>query len=176
MNNETANQRAVSIATRDRLAGPVLGFERQYFVTEYARMDQTRRIRFLVGGLLVVVIGLVGSLMAIPLLIREPLQVVRPGATDLLASADRGAPATVQIRIGGSGDFLLLSEAPKDGALPTVRFGMPNHDMPPVRAEVELVEAGLFQASGRLEMPGRWRLIIEYGDKGAEFDFMLAEF
>ena len=139
-------------------------------------MDQTRRIQFLVGGLLLVIVGLVGSLMAIPLLIREPLQVVRPGATGLLASADRGAPATMQIRIGGSGDFVLLSEAPEDGALPTVRFGMPNHDMPPVRAEVELVEAGLFQATGRLEMPGRWRLIIEFGNEGAEFDFMLAEF
>ncbi|WP_306051793.1 hypothetical protein [Oceaniradius stylonematis] len=139
-------------------------------------MDQTRRIQILVVGLLLVIVGLVGSLMAIPLLIREPLQVARPGATGLLASADEGAPATVQIRIGGYGDFILLSEAPENGALPTVHFGMPNHDMPPVQAEVELVEAGLFQATGRLAMPGRWRLVIEFGDEGAEFDFKLAEF
>jgi hypothetical protein len=71
-------------------------------------MRQTRLIHFLVGGLLVVSVGLAGALLAIPLLIGDPLTVVCPGAPTMLAGAQDDRPAGLQIQVGGAGDFLLL--------------------------------------------------------------------
>jgi hypothetical protein len=139
-------------------------------------MQQTRHIHFIVGALLVAVVGLAGSLLAIPLLIGDPLQVVRPGAPTALANMEDGAPASLHIRVGGSGDFLLLVAREQADDPPLIRFDMPNHDMPPVEAEVDLVRDGLFQATGRLDMPGRWRIAIAFDDVGDELEFMLAEF
>lgn len=139
-------------------------------------MHQTRRVQLLVGGLLLVILGLAGSLMAIPFLIGEPLLVVRPGAPALLADAADGEPATVQIQIGASGDFLLVVVREESVNPPVVRFHMPIHEMAPVMAEVDAVGDGLFRAAGRLEMPGRWHVRIEFDDASMGVEFMLAEF
>ncbi|NMG41410.1 hypothetical protein GRZ55_19375 [Chelativorans sp. ZYF759] len=139
-------------------------------------MTQTRRIQLLAGGLLLVILGLAGSLMAIPLLIGEPLLVVRPGDPALLADAEDGEPATIQIQIGASGDFLMAVAREASVNLPVVRFHMLLHQMASVMAEVDAVADGIFRATGRLEMPGRWHVGIEFDDASIGVEFILAEF
>jgi hypothetical protein len=139
-------------------------------------MEEARRIRIGVGVLLVVMLGLVGALMAIPLFIGDPLTVVRPGAPALLADMEEGAPASLQIRVGGDGRFLLVGATARPVDDPEIRFDMPAHEMEPVEAEVEMVEDGLFRATGRLDMPGRWRIEIDLDGEQTELEFRLAEF
>jgi hypothetical protein len=142
-------------------------------------MDQARRIRIWVTGLLLMFLALIGSLMAIPWLIGEPLQVVRPGAPAVLADTRDGDLVDARIQVGGSGDFLLVvAGGRKVGAAdqPTIRFGMPVRQGSRIAAEVERVDAGFFQATGRLDMPGRWLVEISFGGMETELEFTLAEF
>lgn len=140
-------------------------------------MQQVRQIRFIVGGLLVVTVGLLGGLLAIPFLIGDPLTVVRPGAPALLADMNRGESAFMQLQVGGSGDLLLVVASPGTVDVPAIRFQMPNRTMPPVEADVEMTRPGVFQATGRLASPGRWQVVVDLGGGAAkEVEFVLAEF
>lgn len=139
-------------------------------------MNQTRRIQLIVGGLLVVVLGLLGSLMAIPFLIGEPLQVVRPGSPALLADVNDGDPATLQIQVGASGDFLLLVAGDASLSILAARFDMPVHQMASVTADVSRTTNGIFRLTGRLDRPGRWYVEIDTDDESIQAGFVLAEF
>ena len=142
-------------------------------------MAQANRTRIVVIGILVVFLGLAGALLSIPLLVSDPKPVVRPGGS-LSFSVDEGRePRPAQLRVDAAGDFaLIVAMAPGgDGASPPrVVLEMPDHPMPAVEPDVEVVDGDHLRASGRLEKPGHWRLRIVEDADAHVFDFMLAEF
>lgn len=142
-------------------------------------MAQANRTRIVVIGILVAFLGLAGALLSIPLLMSDPLPVVRPGGGASFSVGDGADARPAQLQVGAAGGFaLVVAMAPSDGdaSPPRVVLEMPDHPMPAVEPDVEVVDGDHLQASGRLEMPGHWRLrIVEDADTHV-FDFMLAEF
>lgn len=139
-------------------------------------MSQTRAIQYLAGGLAAGFLILAGALLAIPLLIREPLPVVRPDIPTMLTEDQASGAFQAQIDISAAGYFDLLMLLPGSGDAPPVRFDMPATTMDPVEPEIEALGSGRFRASDRLATPGRWRLRVGQDGEILDMEFMLAEF
>lgn len=138
-------------------------------------MAQTKYLKTTVGALFLVSLGVVGGLLSIPFLINEPYQVVRPGAPALLANTVDG-PADIEIRIAGTGEFMMLWQGEGEVEVSEVLFVMPRRNNPPQRVPFEWLATDMLMATGRLDMPGLWRLTIAFENEAMDFDFMLAEY
>lgn len=128
---------------------------------------------------LIVLVLIVGALVSIPILIREPVPVARPGAPITLVK--QGGPLSV------SGQFIVERDARFAAVLvfpsgkqapgqPRVLLEMPNSEMMPIEAQVSRVDDGRFAASGILHSFGRWSMTIELDGQHQSFDFVAVDF
>lgn len=140
-------------------------------------MSDTARIRLLVGGVFAVLLVLAGALLSIPLLVGDPLPVVRPGSTPALLSEGGPRGGSAQIQVGLRGEFVLdLAFAPDRVEPPHVEVRMPEHGMGAPPPEVRTLGGGRFHAVGQLMMHGRWEITVEQEEAVQIFEFILAEF
>lgn len=138
-------------------------------------MSEAGRIRLLAIGLLGGFIVFGAALISLPLLIREPLPVVRPNSAISFALGEEQAVGRLQV--DGAGVFVVdLAVAPGNGQvseLPQIAlFHLQGARLVPA---TQAVATGHFRAAGRLEPPGQWRIELA-GDPVLSFDFILAEF
>jgi hypothetical protein len=142
-------------------------------------MSEAGRIRFLAIGILAAFLLLAGALLSIPLLIRDPLPVVRPNAQIAFPAEPQGERVAARLHVNAGGEFALLvslAEADELAPPPRVVLAMPTHEMPPIEPELEVLRAGVYRATGQLGMPGRWALRILTEAEPQVFEFILAEF
>lgn len=142
-------------------------------------MSETGRIRFLAIGILAAFLLLAGALLSIPLLIRDPLPVLRPNTQIAFPAEPQSERVAARLHVNAVGEFALLvtvAAAGEQAPPPRVVLAMPNHEMLAVEPEVEPLRAGVYRATGRLGMPGRWALRILTDTDPQEFEFILAEF
>lgn len=135
------------------------------------------RIRIVAIGLLIAFLAFAGALISVPLLIGDPLPVVRPDARISHPIDTEAGHTDARLRVNAAGEFVLLfALPPATREPPRVIFTMPDHDMAIVEPEIRVIGDGRYRATGRLAMPGHWRLRIERAAQAHEMGFVLAEF
>lgn len=139
--------------------------------------QEASRIRSLGLVLLAAFIVFSLALVSVPLLIRDPLPVLRPDSSIVLPADDVSTNVSAQLQINRAGDFALVLELAGDaGDPPRVAFEMPDHQMQAIEAEMARIGERRYHGEGRLHAPGRWRMLIEEGTEAHHFEFTLAEF
>lgn len=140
-------------------------------------MGETRGVRILAIGLLVVFLVLTGALFSLPLLIRDTVPVAGPSTLVSFSEGTESALIAVQLEIiNRAGDFSLVVEIEsEEEAAPPPRlvFGMPGHEMEPFEPAVSTLSKGRFSATGRFAMPGRWEMRILRGHEIHAFEFVV---
>jgi hypothetical protein len=141
-------------------------------------MSEARRIRIIVASILLVVTMIVGGLLAIPFMIRNPLPVVRPDAPVLFSDEEALPHLAAQLEVSPALSFEILVATTRLEEQEYVRLllDMPGLELPATELELEPVGVGRFQATGRFHAPGRWRLRVVGDDRAHDFEFMLSEF
>lgn len=138
-------------------------------------MSEAGRIRLLAIGLLAGFVIFGAALMSVPLLIREPLPVVRPGsAISFTLGAEHAAG---RLQVDQAGAFVLEMGISRSdmGATDAPSIQITHHEGARLAPTMEPVAAGRYRAAGRLELPGQWRIALA-GHAEHSFTFVLAEF
>lgn len=107
---------------------------------------------------------IVGTLAAIPILIREPVPVARPGVPITLLSGHGDLPVSAQLVVERGARFAAVLAFPpgeQPAAAPRVLLSMAHNEMMPIEAELRRLEPRRFAASGMLTAYGRWSMTVE---------------
>jgi hypothetical protein len=125
----------------------------------------------------VAIVGMIAGLASIPLLIRDPLPVVRPGIPAAFQFQDGDVSTSARLEVDRARRFVLVlftsAEAPME--VPTLAFSMPDHEMPYFAPDVQVISVDRFRAAGSFPMPGRWQVSVRHGEKQQSFQFILGE-
>mgnify|MGYP001057614086 CR=1 FL=1 len=140
-------------------------------------MSPPARIRLLVAATGSTFLVLAGLLLSIPLLVGDPLPVVRPSSAHVPLNHGATSDTSAQIQVRAGGSFVLnFTLAPDTPQAPRVFIRMPSHGMVAPVPIVSTMEGNRFFARGQLAMPGRWEITVERGEHAETFSFILAEF
>ncbi|MGE3719950.1 MAG: hypothetical protein AB7G07_16285 [Bauldia sp.] len=142
-------------------------------------MSEVKGLRALSVGLLILTLVFVGGLASIVFLIRDPLPVVRLGSATSFSSAADPERVVAQLSVDANAEFVLVFEDDTIGEMalpPRIALNMPSNEQWVVEPTIQNVGHQRYQANGRLGLPGRWQIQIEYGPTSHVFDFILAAF
>lgn len=140
-------------------------------------MSEARRIRFLALGILGAFVLFAGALFSLPWLVGDPLPVARPDGRIGLTADGPGGTVDAELQVSAARDFVLVFDlASPPAQTPDVTLTMPHQDLAADAPEIETIGGGRYRASGRLQLPGQWRVRIVAGSSIHELDFVLAEF
>lgn len=122
-------------------------------------------------------IAIIAGLASIPLLIRDPLPVVRPGIPAAFQFQDGHVTTAARLEVDRARRFVLVLITSSEAAVevPTLAFSMPDHDMASFAPDVQVISGDQFRAAGSLPMPGRWQVSVRHGEKQQSFQFILGE-
>jgi hypothetical protein len=125
----------------------------------------------------VAVIGIIAGLASIPLMIRDPLPVVGPRSPAAFQFQDGDVTTAARLDVDSAKRFvlILITDAEAGAGVPTLAFSMPDHDMPSLAPDVQVISDNQFRAAGSFPMPGRWQISVRHGDTQESFQFILGE-
>lgn len=118
-----------------------------------------------------------GSLLSIPLIVRNPLPIVGiPGSA--VFDEPNGELATkleLQVEPGGRFALVLTAAGQEQPGIGTLYLRMLDHEMPPLALRPQTISNHDHRAAGRFPMPGRWEVLVRKGDETQAFQFILRE-
>lgn len=124
-----------------------------------------------------VLLVITGALLSIPLIVREPLPVVRPPDSALFEQKDGDLSATLELQVQMGGRFALVftTDAQEQAGVATLALRMLDHEMPPLRLAFQTVTNHEYRAVGWFPMPGRWQVSLQRGENLQSFQFIVQQ-
>jgi hypothetical protein len=118
-----------------------------------------------------------GPLVSIPLIVRDPLPIIRPphSASFEQKNGELSTTLELQVETGGRFALVLTTDAQEQPGVPNLALRILDHEMPPLEPTVRAVSSREYRAVGWFPMPGRWQVSLQRGAKLQTFQFILRE-
>lgn len=118
-----------------------------------------------------------GSLLSIPLIVRDPFPVIRPPGSAVIEERNGNLVSTLELQVETGGRFVLVltTDEQRRSRAGNLSLRMLDHEMPPLTPALQTNSNHKYKAVGWFPMPGRWEISLKKGGETQSFQFVLSQ-